>query len=1058
MNHPVRYLTVLAALGLLVAIFAASGPTTVQAAVVDLKDGKKPLVEWAASGTGEDISYVKHDTMVVFLIKDNNLENKKSGKAILSNVPVGTRYINLASGAVGADRESAAATSTVVRTLDESAKGYAGWDGSEGTADSHTGDGAATPLVNDVLNTRISGNFPLSIEADGGIKLLDAITAATTLTVDFQFHLAQDVYEGHLLDRAPATDDDPAKDIDAPATSRRAKVTSTSDPQGEWVRIAEVAAVDDQTVSPTSNVFLGTVALDEGASSSGTDGWCTQARIDSDNAASTGARPCKDKIVGWADGGVWVQDGDTLTVTYYDDDNSTVLDTDTVTVDTVAPQITNVSPEDGSFVRVLNPTVTFDVIDSGSGIDIGIGLDNIELFINPTGSGFNNKAGGVSFQSIADGVRVIYAERDSWGSVFGVQTGNLGEFPIVIRARDRAGNEATVPSDPAKADTKYTLDVDNVRPTVRTANTGKDNTVVVVNFDEALDADSVDSDGSDFTVVGATVTAAARKEDDDDTKDVNEEEIVELTVTALEPDAKPLVSVVGDVADNAGNDVDIANKNASQVTASDGIPPTITSVSLDRDLTVKDDKVAISLGFNEKLATEGVKIIIAGPADHDEQSISSTRPTPTQANASVTIGTSGAHPTGMYGVSVQVTDLGNNSTDNLTEVKDEEPSLGDSTPDSSPNDKRLLTVDNGPIGDRNFDGKIDGDDVTVNDTRDSDSVVKLTVKSVDASARTITLSSSFGDEDSSADDLAVTYKYVPEASTFEVDHSKPTVTFDPAEKDTVKDQSPFIRIKFDEDEYPGDGYKAVTLDKAEITAPDGTVMDVKENFMAGTADNIEFIWAASDLALGDHTLTVSATDEAGNQLEDASAKFTIAKRTADIKLRPGWNLVSIPGSLAPDKRGTNDVFTSDAIDIVLTYDARKRNWYRATRQDDGTLRQPGSSLELTQVSSRTAYWIHSTGVVTQKVDLLGASAQEAPVSIDLVAGWNLVPLRTQEVGSDAVDADVYFTGLKWTRAYGYNNTTQVYEAILPGTIDDSEDLAEGKGFWVYVQEAGVLVP
>ena len=46
----------------------------------------------------------------------------------------------------------------------------------------------------------------------------------------------------------------------------------------------------------------------------------------------------------------------------------------------------------------------------------------------------------------------------------------------------------------------------------------------------------------------------------------------------------------------------------------------------------------------------------------------------------------------------------------------------------------MLTLDNGPIGDANFDGTVDGGDVTLSD----DSV---SVSSVDASARTVTLSS-----------------------------------------------------------------------------------------------------------------------------------------------------------------------------------------------------------------------------------------------------------------------------------------------------------------------------
>ena len=831
-----------------------------------------------------------------------------------------------------------------------------------------------------------------------------------------------------------ATDTEPAKADDAVPDSRRAKVTSTSDPQGEWVTIMEVAADDAQgTASATSQLFAGMVALSDDAAASGTAGWCIAGRVSFDTGNGSG--PCEDESVGYADGGVWVQDGDTLTVTYYDEDLA-VVDTDMVTVDTVKPAISDITPAHGAFTRVSNPTISFNVIDTGSAIDIQ-DLDKITLTINGT------RAEGVSFLSIDDGVRAIFARPTSQWARYGVTTGNLDPFPISITATDGAGNTITVPS----GDDEHEIDIDVDRPTLRTAK-ATSKTEVSVNFSEALDAGSVDSDGSDFEVAGATVTAASRQADDEDTT-VNEEMIVDLTVTDLEPDAKPLVSVVGPVTDKAGNPVDTDDDAASQVTASDGIGATITSLELDRDLTVEEDEVAISLSFDEKLATAGVVITVHGPRGG---SLSAKRPTPLSGSATFTVDDSDAHPTGAYGVSVQVTDLGNNTTNNLTEVEDEEPSIGDSDADASGNDMKLLTIDNGPIGDANFDGDIDGDDVTVEDTSDTDNVEELEVASVDASARTITLRGGF---DGDAEDLAVTYHYVPEGATFQVDHSAPTVTVDPANDTTVKDQSPFIRIVFDEDEYPGDGYTSVTLDAATLTMPDGTDKDVISMFQAGTADNIEFIWAASDLALGDYTLTVSATDAAGNILEDAATEFTVAKRTAEIDLRPGWNLISVPGSLAPDKRGINDVFTDAAIDIVLTYDARKRNWFRATTQGDGSLGQPGSSLELATVSSRTAYWVHSTGVVTQAVDLLGASSQEPPVSIDLVAGWNLIPVRTTEVGSDPVDADSYLSGLNWTRAYGYNNTTQVFASVLPGS---DATLAENSGYWVYVKEAGVLVP
>ena len=958
MKHPVRFLTVLAALGLLMAVFAGSGTTSVQA----VGDGE---VGWVSDGA--DIEFVTSDVDAAFHINDDALGTTQTGTATFTGVPAGTKYLNLDTMVAGPDR---AATTTAM-----------GFEISDGYM------GADTPLVTDALVTKVKGNFALSTEADGGITLLEAVNGGN-IEVTFQFHVA-DSYDGHLRD---VSADGNASD--APSGNQRARVTSTSDPQGEWVTISESGA--------TTNMFSGMVSLSSDAAASGSAGVCTEARI----ALDADGGVCQDGTAGgYADGGVWVQDSDTVTVDYYDSGGAVVA-SDTVTVDTVEPQISNVSPADGTHTRVGNPTIRFDVTDTGSGIDI-TSLENISLMIN------NVEATGVSYLSIDDGVRAIYARPTSEWDTYRVTTGNGGAFPISISATDGAGNTSTVGVDD---DDDYTIDIDLAKPMIRMAEATSKTTVVAM-FDEVLDGDSVDSDGSDFEVEDVVVTGAAVDADDD--------KVVNLTVSDLAPDAKPLVSVTGSVTDNAGNEVDTANDAASKVKASDKIGASITSLDIDSALVGEDGEVGITLSFDEKLATNGLKVTVhgrsGGAADVD-------RDTPLSGSATFKVGDS---PTGMYGVSVQVTDLGNNTNSNLTEETETVSVSG-----------TMLTLGNGPIGDANFDGAVDGGDLTLGD----DSV---SVSSVDASARTVTLSEAHDG------DLEVTYHYVSADHTFQVDQSAPTVDVEPSDGSTVKDQSPFIRVVFDENEYPGDSNTSVTLDSATLTMPDGTDKDVTAMFQAGTGDNIEFIWAATDLALGGYTLTLTATDAAGNTLEDAATTFTVAKRTAEIALRPGWNLISIPGSLAPDKRATNDVFTNGAIDIVLTYDARKRNWFRATRQSDGTLGQPGSSLELSTASSRTAYWVHSTGVVTQAVDLLGASSQEPPVSIDLVAGWNLIPVRTTEVGSDPVDADSYLSGLNWTRAYGYSNTTQVFQSILPNS---NATLSENSGYWVYLKEAGVLVP
>jgi len=360
----------------------------------------------------------------------------------------------------------------------------------------------------------------------------------------------------------------------------------------------------------------------------------------------------------------------------------------------------------------------------------------------------------------------------------------------------------------------------------------------------------------------------------------------------------------------------------------------------------------------------------------------------------------------------------------------------------------ILTLANGPIADADFDGDVDNADITVTVNATTTGV---TVTTVDASARTVAVTAP---NLVAADVVTVTYSYVA-SDTFQIDQSAPTVTMDPATASTIQNQSPFIRLIFDEDEYVGDTYKTVTLTKAELTKPDATTEDLLASFT--TADNIEFIWSATDLALGAYTLKISATDEALNALTDSALAFTVAKRTVSIALRPGWNLVSLPDSPAADKRGVNDVITTDKVDVVLTYDSKANNWFRAVRQADGTLGLPGSALELVTIEASKGYWVHSTDIVTLTVDVPGIApgAAALPASFKLTAGWNLVPYATSDLTDTTQDADDYFTGLDWSRAFGYDNASNKFVGILPGT---AHTVALGQGYWIFLNKAGTLVP
>ena len=123
----------------------------------------------------------------------------------------------------------------------------------------------------------------------------------------------------------------------------------------------------------------------------------------------------------------------------------------------------------------------------------------------------------------------------------------------------------------------------------------------------------------------------------------------------------------GQLNDVAGNGNEKGERNAN-----DGIAPGLSSVVVDTPLAKEKDKVKTTLSSAEKLATGGVIVSINGPAGDDTisgmKAASSTQPLEYAATVTVAKGTE----TGRYGVSIQITDVAQNSSDNLTQVKNEE--------------------------------------------------------------------------------------------------------------------------------------------------------------------------------------------------------------------------------------------------------------------------------------------------------------------------------------------------------------------------------------------------
>ena len=215
-----------------------------------------------------------------------------------------------------------------------------------------------------------------------------------------------------------------------------------------------------------------------------------------------------------------------------------------------------------------------------------------------------------------------------------------------------------------------------------------------------------------------------------------------------------------------------------------------------------------------------------------------------------------------------------------------------------------------------------------------------------------------------------------------------------------------------------------------------------------------FWFKSSGLEIGDHTLEVIAQDAAGNRHPTAQkATITIVERKPySLKLNPGWNLVSIPGE--PEDSDIYSVVPADRSDItsVLTYDSAAARWRSAVRGADGLFMGT-----LKTFSAKRAYWIETSSFMALKVSIpkSSAGAVALPPTIELAAGWNMVPILEAD-GDFLLDDDAklpvstYFAGFGAARAYTFNTISNRWTQV--------DEVEIGKAYWVRVNEAGVLAP
>ena len=254
-------------------------------------------------------------------------------------------------------------------------------------------------------------------------------------------------------------------------------------------------------------------------------------------------------------------------------------------------------------------------------------------------------------------------------------------------------------------------------------------------------------------------------------------------------------------------------------------------------------------------------------------------------------------------------------------------------------------------------------------------------------------------------------------------------------------------------EYQRDGYRTVELTSAKlkVTFADGTTENRTFNLTTeiSTPDRVKFTIPLLNPKIGLYELTVQAIDQAGNVRHDSAGSTpqgmkatwkVITPKPVNIKLSPGWNLVSLP--FQPANPAINSVIPANhPADVVMTFDNASQVWM-VSRRDAETGLFTGDIVVMT---ASTAYFIRTENF--QAIRMLrpplatAAAAPPPPPAITVVKGWNLVPIVSNEVPTpSAIAADAYFGTLRsgteagWLKALTFDTLVRTWISVTPNDV------------------------
>ena len=804
--------------------------------------------------------------------------------------------------------------------------------------------------------------------------------------------------------------------------------------------------------------------------------------------------------------------GNTLTLTAPD---STII---TMEVDGEGPEVTEVEPEQESIGDDDKVTYEATITDADSGlrndsealdepstssdgdsdgleageplakaggfsVDIDINLDLGTKTATPADDGTDDQSNLASFawdDAPADGFSFEFEKADH---------GDAEHFWNIV-ARDRVGNETSTDvdeDDDTETNFRFTVDAD--KPAIDTAQTGigfdeddrkeKVNTnaikLVFVNKDggdaEQLEHDTIDA--TDFVVEDNTVVNVIHpnekiEEGDKDlaSKKFDTRNVVYLILeNELDPDEEPEVQMLGGALDDiAGND----NANQS-IDADDTIAPslTVTVTGLDEDgdpngvagRPVTQDEFTVRVESDEDLNT-APKVFFATLKYGESGGGSKTTDEAKQAIL-----------TSQGGGSMNRPDKSKNVWE---ETFDESADIPGS---SSVLFAVIVTAE---------------DDSDQHNRGGSDGYKgKLKPSRIDGGLTSGAFAGQTPPVPTDGEELDI-LKLEKRGLLVEFDKDIDTVEFDgedgillpnTGEVDETESRNPFITILFDEnkeftvDDFDGGGAKDkleddddIEIDSHEtvtitaLTLDDEDILDRLER-----VDDEEFSVSLIDMEEGDYELLYSAVDEVGNEIENVKFEFEVLGRS-DFKLalRPGWNLISLPGT--PAEPGLDDVLP-DKLRA-----SRVLQWVDGAfevneRQGDGTWDPSGGVTELV---AGPGYWVFTTAFEDIKTLIPERNPATVLPTVEVRGGWNLIGAVSlteppEKTGSIIANADDYLVSLdgEFSIVYGFDTQGNAWTKLdndagvgeAPACDKDKDNCFEvGKGYWVWASKAGTIVP